>query len=124
MLKLWLIKKLLSSLDDQERHEVLTLAVKKLFTTVGDNDILKQKEGKWFYRNVALKESDMKLLTAETHVFLNSYLYKILQTEIEYRANRRMFLESKNEFDLIAGKVMLYILDIIKSVLNRITQSK
>ena len=123
-LKFNIAKRLLNSLDDRQKHQILTFAVKKHYCAISEEDILKQKEDKWFYMDKALDDTELKLLKSEVVSFSNTRFWKILKTEIEYQANKRMFLISKNENDLIAGKIALFNLDVIKSVINRITQSK
>ena len=117
-MKVQIIEKLLDSLNQREAHEILTKAVKRLFNTIGADDILKEKDGKWFLQDKAISEGNRKGLISEANMFLGSQLWKVLQLDIKYHSNKRMFLESKNEIDMIAGKLWLFTLDSIKTRLE------
>jgi hypothetical protein len=122
---LFIVKKLLNYLSKEEKHEILTMSVRKFFNTITAEDILKEKEGQWFYEGKALNEATKKLLISQAEVLKEWQLWKILQDDIRYQANKRMFLDSKTENDLIAGKIMLWNLDVISDRLKKMsTQTK
>ena len=123
-LKTKLLNYLLDNLDKNQKHLVLTQAVSDLFNNISDKDIFKISGQDWLFKNKKLSENEKLRLVSEAELLLKTNLWQMLQTEIRYRANKKMFLDSQTEYDLIAGKLMLYQLDIIKSVLNRITGSK
>lgn len=129
MLRRWLIKKLkgfstveeaIDSIEDSRtRNIVLTRAVKKLFNTIDSEDVLKiGTANQWMCEGKILHDDRKKQLIAQAEVFLSSELWNILQLDIKYQANRRMFLLSKKEEDLIAGKLYLFTLDTIKTRLE------
>jgi hypothetical protein len=122
-IKVALVKRWLDGFNEQEKHEILTMAVKRFYNSIDENDILKRKSNKWFYRDKAMTENEVKTLIAEAHAFLNTRLWKVLKTDIEYQANKRMFLHSSSEIDLIAGKIALFNLEAIKTRLNTLTQA-
>lgn len=110
----------LTTLPVEEKHKVLTLAVKRLFNSVGQDDILRTNErGIWMIEGREMTQEEMEAVKKSAENFMNGKLWSILEKDIRYQANRRMFTDSKNEFDLIAGKLLLYSLDIIKTRLKR-----
>jgi hypothetical protein len=138
--KLDLIKRWILEVD---KHEVLTMAIKKLYHAVGEEDILKEKSFcckaniyKGFcvecanpvnkkvlsYNNEILNEGEITLIQAEASNFKNTKLWQILQKELEWQAIKRIGLDSRTTDDLIAGKSQLFNLEVIKSVLNRISK--
>lgn len=123
-IKLLLIRKWLGELELVERHKVLTMAVRKGFSSITEDDILQVKGVNIYFKGKKISDETLKLLKAEATTFSTSKLWEVLRTDIEYQANSRMFFTSQTEFDLIAGKMVLFTLDIIKTVLDRITQSK
>lgn len=123
-IKLKLINWLIRGIEKEQKHELLTELVAKSFNTISEKDILQQQKGEWVYGDKILQKNEIMLLKSEVSSLLNMKLWRVLQTDIKYQANRMMFLKSKNGDDLIAGKFIIYTLDIIKSVLNRITQAK
>ncbi len=118
---LFIIKKLLNCLTKEQKQEILTMAVRKFFNTISADDILKEKDGQWFYEGRAMNEASKKLLISQAEVLKEWQLWKILQDDIRYQANKRMFLDSKTENDLIAGKITLWTLDVISTRLKKMT---
>lgn len=127
----WLIKKLggypdidsaisaIKSKDSNEKYQILTLAVRRLFNTISSNDILKPIDGgEWMCAGKTLKEGDRALLRSEAEILKKMKLWEVLQIDIKYHANLKMFIHSKSEIDLVAGKLSLYNLDVIKTRLE------
>lgn len=110
--------------DSKEKYTILTLAVKRLFNTIGTDDILRIKEGQWLYRGRILPQEQVKLLKAEATALLSTKLWEILKNELWYQANRKLFLESKSEIDMAAGKLWTYSIDTILTKLNRIVEEE
>lgn len=100
----------------EEKYTILTLAVKKLFNTIGPDDILKQtKRGEWMYRGKLLSESDKNLLMAEAMQLSEMKLWGVLQDDVKWQANRKMFILGKTSEDLTAGKLWQYTLDALNT---------
>jgi hypothetical protein len=131
-LKEWIINKLggftdidtfLDTVDKDEKIKILTLAVKRLYNTVGPEDILKENElGQWISEGKQLSKTEKESLIIEAGTLLSSRLWKYLQSDIKYQANRKMFLLAKSEEDLTAGKLWLYTFDAIKTRLESISK--
>jgi len=121
----WLLQKLILSLGSKEKHEVLTFAVKRLYNTIGAEDILREDvSGQWLLEGKVMSEATKKLLVSETIQFEQSALWKILQKDVRYQANRKMFLLGRSEIDLISGKLWLYNLDAMKTRIESICKGK
>lgn len=128
-LKRFLIKKLggFVDIDDclesirgsKEKRYILSLAVKRLYNTIGSDDILKVHDtGQWMFAGKPLSSGETKLLVAEATSFLETKLWKLLQTDIKYQANRKMFLLAENEEQLTAGKLWLLTIEAISQRLE------
>jgi len=132
-MKAWLIRKLggFVGVDDvvdhiyetdnlEERQHILTQAVRKLYNTVGPEDILKLHEsGTWTFQGKALTKEEVLGLKREVEVFREMRLYKVLDAECKYQANKKMYLESTSIAHLESGKMMLFIWDVIKTRLKK-----
>ena len=101
-MKNWLIEKLggfadidsaieaIKEKDGKEKYRILSLAVKNLFNTISSEDILKENEyGQWRFQDKLLQDEEKKLLIEETKQFLNTRLWKVLQKDVEYQANKK-----------------------------------
>lgn len=111
----------MSKIDAKEKHKVLTVYVKKLFNTIGADDILKiDSTGQWMFMGKQLPEARVRNLVSQAKHFANSELWDILQSDIKYQANKKMFVLAENELHLATGKLWLYTLDVIRTRLNSI----
>lgn len=130
-MRTWLIQKLggypdvdtalysLRAESVEVRQRVLTLAVKKLFNTIGADDIFSIHEsGHWMFEGKPIRPEEVKLLKAEAMQFQNSFLWRVLQKELKYQANKKMFIESREVIDMVAGKLLVYYIDIISTRLK------
>jgi hypothetical protein len=116
--------KLIKWLGGYTKDDVLAQAMKDLFNTVTEEDILREVNGAWFSGERSLNEQEVKLLIAEAEQFTKSRLWKELRKDIQYQANRTMFEKSRTEADMIAGKMALYILDCIKTRLESLKRGR
>jgi hypothetical protein len=114
----WLIKQLLKRLSKAEKHTVLTELVKHLFNTISAEDILQEHNGEWIYRGKNLIPGEKDAMIADAQMFYKSRLWQVLQDDAKYQANRRMYLKSRTENDMIAGKMLVYNLDILNTRLK------
>lgn len=130
-LRSWLVRSLkgFPSIDDaidsirekdvEAKYRILTLAVKKHFNTISAEDILQEDErGQWFCEGRILTDGEKKLLMAEAVHFLNTRLWKVLEADIKYQANRKMFILGKGTDDLVAGKLWMYTFDCLRTRLK------
>lgn len=109
--------------DAKDREYVLTRAVKKHFNTIGEDDILRIHEsGHWMFQGKPLIKGEKELLIAEAMSFMETRLWKVLQNDIKWQANRKMFLLAKDGFDLTAGKLWIYILDAMSTRLHSMSR--
>ena len=106
--------------DTKEKHKILTKAVKRFFNTISAEDILRVDEtsGQWIFQGKPISENQKKVLISEAEEFLDTTLWEILQTDIKFQMNKRIYLESKTDMDLIAGKLGTLILDAMRTRLK------
>jgi hypothetical protein len=109
------------------KDEVLTTAVAHLYNTIGSDDILTQVSGRDGITRIyegekELNQGEISLLKSEARIFLKTSLWKVLQNDIKYKANKRMFEECKTEADMIVGKSWLYVLDCQETCLKNLVK--
>ena len=110
--------------NSMSKELILTQTVRNLFNTIDTDDVLKIVGNSITCCGKPLNEGEYKLLTAEATNFLNSRIWKVLSKDVAYRAKEAMFEKAKTEEDLTAGKMCLYVLDIIKTRLEQISKLK
>jgi hypothetical protein len=117
--KLWLIKKL----GGYTKQDLLTKQSLRLFNSIQADDILKEiATGEWKYRNKTILPANQKRLIAEAKVFSESKLWEVLQNDIKYLANKKMFVTSVSTDDLVAGKLWLLTLDAMNTRIKSLTK--
>lgn len=105
--------------DTKAKRKILTLAVKRLFNTIGPEDILKDLGGgQWSVAGRPISAGERDRLIAEATNFNESTLWKVLKLDLRHQANRRMFLEAKSDDDLTAGKLWAFTVDAINTRLK------
>lgn len=105
----------------KERNIILTFAVKKLFNTIGAEDILKPAGGgQWMCEGKILSKSQVQTLMAEAVQLDKMLLWKILKKDILYQANKKMYLLAENDLHVVTAKFWLYTFDVMKTRLNSI----
>lgn len=119
----WVIIKLLGFVSKSEREMILTELVKKHFNTIGKDDILKIEKDKWMFEGEILSDDEIRLIVAESKQILKMNTWEILRKEILWRANHEMFIKSTDTLSLTMGKSWQYVLDVMQSVLIKITKS-
>lgn len=103
-----------------ERHALLTLAVRRLFNTVGPDDILHIDDaGHWWWKGRMLPDGQIALLQAEARALFEGKLWEMLSAEVAYKANKSIYQQSEDIPDLVAGKMLLYYKDIVETRLKK-----
>lgn len=124
----WLFEKLavyvIKQLQDSPvRHQLLTMAVEELYNAIGKDDVLQLNEkGEWMYAGKNMTKEELESISDQARSLLNSKLWNILQTDVKYQANKKMFTESTHIIHLESGKMLVYYADIIKSRLEKLAK--
>lgn len=135
-MKRWLIEKLggyvdidsaieaIATTNDREaRRKILTLAVKRLFNTIGPDDILRaQQDGTWLYQGKQLNKEIQKILAGQAKSFIDSDLWKILQVDIKHQANKKMYIEAEDHEAVGFGKMWMFTLDALRTRLTSMAE--
>ena len=118
-MRIWLIKKLLLGLTRGEKRQILSLAVSDLFNTISDDDILKQKGDEWSFQGKTLPSKTVELLKAEASQLRESKLWQVLQADVYYQANKKLFVDGGSLDAIFIGRSWYYVFDVIKTRLKK-----
>jgi len=94
----------------------------EVFNIITEDDILKVEGNNWTLKGEKLPDVAIKTLQSQARGFVNSKLWEILRTELRWHVYDKLVNKSKSEEDLIAGKVLGYLVDIIDSKLKRMSE--
>lgn len=106
--------------SEEEKHKLLTKAVVKHFNTITEDDIFRKDGVNYTYKGKPLMDAQVESLRNQAKSLLESELFKMLELELQYQANLKMYRDSKDIIDLISGKLILWTWKVIKSRLHNI----
>ena len=112
------------------QKQLINILVKKLFNTIDVEDIIttaktedsfgKVKISGVYVRGRKLDQSEIDALREGAETIDGSAIWKLIENEVKYNANLRMYFNGKTDDDILMGKCCLYVLDIINGVLKSI----
>mgnify|MGYP001595291666 CR=1 FL=1 len=118
-------------MKDWLRKKFIKYVHKNLFNIINEDDILQIKEipvivkdrvikrTAMYYRGKELSPDKVEQLRHSAQLFVDSDIWKLLQNEVKYIANKRIYEESGSTVDLIFGKAILRTIEAIhKKVIN------
>jgi len=107
------------------QKNLIQFLVKDVFNTVSEDDLLRierssdpRKSDQWFHKGEVIPEAQVKILKAQAQTHKESLLWKILRDELLYQSYEKGFIKSKTEADIITGKLLKYLVDVIDSKLE------
>lgn len=107
--------------SEKERDIILTEAVKKLFCTVSADEILKENpDGTIQFEGKTLDASYKKNLQEQANLLTNMLLWKVLKKDVEYQLRKKMFEETVLNGDMVWGKLLTFLWDIINTRITRL----
>jgi hypothetical protein len=121
MIKKWIVEQLGGYYPPVTPHDVLDARVALLFSTIQKSDLLRNENGIWYSADRELSIPEVRQLKNEARMLQNSFLWQELQKDVEYQAYLKIFLKSRNEFDLIGGKFLKLYIDIINTRLKELS---
>lgn len=103
--------------------------VKEVFNTVSEDDLLRIERSKnpmkadvWHYKGKVLPQVQAETLKSQAKGLQDSLLWEIIKKELYWHVQQKGLAKSQTEADLIASKVMMYIVDVIDSKLNSMSR--
>ena len=105
--------------NQEDQRKTLNNSVAELFNTISEKDVLfREKDGKWFLARQEITEGQLRQIGEEAEFILRCKTFREITNCMKYLINRKMFLESQTIEDLTAGKLLLYYLQTLETVLQ------
>lgn len=114
------IKFIKKSNNETAKNEILTEAVKHLFNTISSEDILRFEDGNYIFQGRPLLPDEMQQLKAEAKMWNASKLWKVIDKDVKFQLNRKLYNEANITTDILWGKLIAYYHDIISTRLNKL----
>lgn len=100
---------------------ILNLIVKNLFNGITENDILRH-DGQILYQGKrALSRAEVREISNEAKIIKEMNSWYLISNELKHLANQIMYEKSKTIDDMIFGKVILFVVDIIDKKLTKLS---
>lgn len=107
------------------KHKILNLVIKHLFNGVTEQDVLKvDRSGKMYHRGQPLPAKHVESLASSARLIRELDVYKYVLTDMQYTANKRMYVDGTNTDDMLFGKAMLYCLEVIDLKFKNLSNMK
>lgn len=106
--------------DARRKREILTLAVKRLFSTIGPDDILREGPGgAWLFEGRPLSKAEVQGLREEAKLMQSLRIWKFLKADLAYHSQAKVWKEAQDITDLVAGKLLSFYADIVETRLKK-----
>ena len=115
----------IEEMEMRNREKVLTMAVRRLYNTISQDDILRiRADGEWMFMGKVMPEGIRKQVINEASVFLSSKLWQVFKADVKYQANKKTFLHAQDIYQLTAGKLWMYTIDCFKTRVESLAKEK
>lgn len=102
----------------------INFITRNLFNTLTEDDIIKYDSSKKHFvvNGQAVPDSEAREIVNGASIVQQTLVWKLLVSEMKVLANKKMYFHSKNEDDILAGKMMLYTIDIMERKLDNLSK--
>lgn len=95
--------------------------VHHLFNAIDEDDILRTlPRGGIMCEGRVLKTEEIERVRHDANEWADSFLWKMLVKELKFQANRRMFVKSQTPDDMLAGKMLLFLTEVVDKRLQEL----
>jgi len=109
---------------NQIKITILNWIVKNLFNGITDDDILHHDGQTLYLGKKPLSQRDVKEIVTGAKVIQEMYAWQLISKELKQIANQTMYEKSKSVDDMVFGKVMLLVIDLIEKKLKKLSSLK
>jgi hypothetical protein len=109
---------------NQIKITILNWIVKNLFNGITDDDILHHDGQTLYLGKKPLSQRDVKEIVTGAKVIQEMYAWQLISKELKQIANQTMYEKSKSVDDMVFGKVMLLVVDLIEKKLKKLSSLK
>lgn len=106
--------------DEKGKQRILSEAVKRLYNSIGAEDILHQEpDGVWMFRGRPLTSTEMSELKQEAVLLSKMHIWNVIRMDIRYQLGKKMFEEAMVKDDVVWGQLLTFLNDVIQTRLKR-----
>ncbi len=106
------------------RAKFIHILIHDLFQAVDARDILRvEGQNEAYFNDKKIPGETFDRLQKDAQRFEGSLLWQIVSRQLRYRASEMIAYKSKTADDLIAGKMLLYWVEVVEDVLETLKRS-
>lgn len=105
------------------RRKFIDYIVRDLFKAVDARDIFRVEGAGAFFNDKPIPPDLLERLITDAHRFENTLLWQVISRQLRYRASELIAYNSKTPSDMIAGKMLLYWVQVVEDILALIKKS-
>lgn len=107
------------------RKKTINFIVRNLFKGFTEEDILQMdSKGGIIYKTQILDKRSKEIIASQAGQIDDMLLWKILNDELRYRAEEKMFTKSESYDGMMFGKAVLYVIGIQKKRIKQLKKIK
>src|SRR3972149_7488913 len=93
-----------------------------LFNSVSEKDILVFENSKLIHNGNVLTVAEVRIIIEQAKTIQSLDLWRLLVDEMKYIANKKMYFDSKSEEDILAGKMVLWTVDVLEKKISNLSK--
>ena len=102
---------------------LINFIAKHLFKLVTESDFLRiDNNAQVSFRGKLLNSIEREAIVVEAKNLHANEMWKLLQNEMVYVANKKMFYDSSTTDDILAGKMVLWTLDVMQKKIDKLSR--
>jgi hypothetical protein len=96
--------------------------LKYLYNAITEDEILKHNGKEFYVAGKKLPEGDCRDIITGADAIQKMYTWKLIIKDIKFHANQDIFEKSQTIDDVIFGKSVLYVVDVIEKKLDKLSK--
>lgn len=106
------------------QKKLAPLVFKDLFNGITEDDVLKLVNGTLIHRGVPLShEQKNSIINAAASLKSNNAITAII-SDLKFTANKKIYHDSESIEDILAGKMALWVIDLLEKKINNLASIK
>lgn len=106
------------------KRNILNYILSHLYNTVTEEEALTSEAGKLWNKGLPLSEEEKWLIVSDASKLQTLHIWPLLLDSLKWEANKKMYISSTCDDDIVAGKWMLYTLDVLEKKVNNLSKLK
>ena len=108
------------------RKGKLNLITKGLFNDpVKEVDLLREvMPGKLVYKNSVLSSAEKNDVISQAKLLKSLTLHGLLMDEMKHLCEKKIYFDSKDQFDISVGKMGLFLVDVLQKKIDKLSTMK